>query len=208
MTKIKICGLMSAEDAELASHNGADFGGVVMFFPKSHRNTDAEKAAEIVSVLKKNGTVPVAVTVEPASEQIKIIKSCGFEYIQIHGNVDKELIEKSPLPVIKAFNVKDIDMYEIYAGCSNIEGYVFDAAEPGSGRTFEWDIVRKLRNDGRMKILAGGLSAMNVADAINEVRPDCVDISSGVENDTRTGKDAVKIKEFVSAVKRADTVIL
>lgn len=99
-------------------------------------------------------------------------------------------------------------MYEIYAGCSNIEGYVFDAAEPGSGRTFEWDIVRKLRNDGRMKILAGGLTAMNVADAINEVRPDCVDISSGVENDTRTGKDAVKIKEFVSAVKRADTVIL
>lgn len=208
MTKIKICGLMSTEDAELASNNGADFGGVVMFFPKSHRNTDAGIAAEIVSVLEKNGIVPVAVTVEPVFEQIKIIKSCGFEYIQIHGNVDKELIEKSPLPVIKAFNVKDIDMYEIYAGCANIEGYVFDAAEPGSGRTFDWDIVRKLRNDDRMKILAGGLTAKNVADAIKAVRPDCVDISSGVENDTRTGKDAVKIKEFVSAVKRADAVIL
>ena len=204
MTKIKICGLMSVEDAELAGKSGADFGGVVMFFPKSHRNTDAEKAAEIVSVLKKNGTVPVAVTVEPEFEQIEIIKSCGFEYIQIHGKVDKELVEKSPLPVIKAFNVKDIDMYETYAGCANIEGYVFDAAEPGSGRTFDWDIVSKLRNDGRMKILAGGLTAQNVAEAINAVRPDCVDISSGVENDDRTGKDAGKIKEFVSAVKKAD----
>lgn len=204
MTKIKICGLMSAEDAELAGKSGADFGGVVMFFPKSHRNTDAEKASEIVSVLKENGTVPVAVTVEPDSEQIEIIKSCGFEYIQIHGKVDKELVEKSPLPVIKAFNVKDIDMYETYAGCANIEGYVFDAAEPGSGRTFDWDIVSKLRNDGRMKMLAGGLTSQNVAEAINAVRPDCVDISSGVENDDRTGKDAGKIKEFVSAVKRAD----
>ena len=64
--------------------------------------------------------------------------------------------------------------------------------------------MRKLRNDGRMKILAGGLTSQNVAEAINAVRPDCVDISSGVENDDRTGKDAGKIKEFVSAVKRAD----
>lgn len=200
--KIKICGLTDIGEAEFLKKNNVDLAGMVMFFEKSKRNITVEKAREIIAAL--NGSISsVAVTVSPLPEQVREIEAAGFDYIQIHGNVSDELIEGCRLPVLKAFNVDDLNRYEHYLTIDNIRGFVFDAGQPGSGTTFDWDMLNSLRRDPtRLYILAGGLNADNVSMAIEKVNPDGVDVSSGVEYDKDTvGKDPQKIDAFVSAVR-------
>ena len=203
MTGIKICGLMSRQDAEYVNEFDISFAGVVMFYPKSRRSTEPQRASEIVRALR-GGICPVAVMVEPDLEQIAEAARCGFEYVQLHGSISSELIEASPLPVFKAFNVHDMDEYERYAVCRNVAGYVFDAAEPGSGKTFDWSAVKALPRCERLMILAGGLTAENAASAVRYLKPDVVDVSSGVENDEKTGKSKERIRAFVNAVRKAE----
>ncbi|MGN1115270.1 MAG: phosphoribosylanthranilate isomerase [Candidatus Ornithomonoglobus sp.] len=200
MTKIKICGLTSAEDARIINDLGVDYAGVVMFFPKSKRSTSPEKAREIISVIDTAKTV--AVVVSPTVEQIKIIEECGFDLIQIHGETPDEVFTTAGLPLFKAFNVKDIDTVGKYEKMDNVIGYVFDAAQPGSGRTFDWSTLNDIPHSGKLRILAGGLNPDNAASAVREVRPDIVDVSSGVENDNGIGKSRDKAERFVNAVRR------
>ena len=113
----------------------------------------------------------VAVVVSPDSDQIAEIAALGFDVIQIHGQASDELIESAHLPVWKAFNVKDMDMYPHYQSLSNVAGYV----------------------------LAGGLTPDNVRRAIEQVHPDVVDVSSGIEYDVvagvqKPGKDPEKMR--------------
>lgn len=109
--KIKICGLTSTKEAEYLNENNVDFAGMVMFFPKSKRNIDENKATEIINALNES-IKKVAVTVSPTLEQVKIIEYLGFDYIQIHGKLENSIIESTDIPILKAFNVKDIDEYE------------------------------------------------------------------------------------------------
>ena len=148
----------------------------------------------------------MAVTVKPEPGQINLIKEAGFDFIQIHGKVNDEIIDSCPLPVLKAFNVDDLDDYEHYLNMSNIKGFVFDAGVPGSGKIFDWNVLNNLKRDkDRLFILAGGLNEKNVREAIQFVAPDCVDVSSGVEYDEAvltkkniiTGKDPDKVKSFI-----------
>ena len=203
MTEIKICGLMSAEDARLLNELGADYGGVVMFFPKSHRSVEPNTAREIVDTLDF-GIKSVAVVVSPTIEQLRIIENCGFDMIQIHGDMTDEVYNSARLPILKAFNVNDIDKLAKLTKLDKIIGFVFDAAQPGSGKTFDWSTLKELPRGKKLTILAGGLTPENVADAIAYLNPDAVDVSSGVENDTKTGKDRYKAKNFAAAVRAAD----
>lgn len=82
---------------------------------------------------------------------------------------------------------------------------MFDAAEPGSGTTFDWNMLNTLPRDGKLCMLAGGLNSDNVAKAILAVSPDGVDISSGVEYTDRPGKDPDKLHAFITAVRAAAT---
>ncbi|MGM9935928.1 MAG: phosphoribosylanthranilate isomerase [Candidatus Ornithomonoglobus sp.] len=199
MTKIKICGLTSAADARIINDLGVDYAGVVMFFPKSKRSMSPEKAKEIVSAIDTAKTV--AVVVSPTVEQIKIIEECGFDLIQIHGEAPDEVFTAASLPLFKAFNVKDIDTVGKYEKMDNIAGYVFDAAQPGSGKTFDWSMLKDIPHSGKLLILAGGLNPDNAASAVREVQPDIVDVSSGVENDNGIGKSRDKAERFVNAVR-------
>lgn len=198
--KIKICGLTSPAEAEYLNRNHVDFAGIVMFFPKSRRNTSPEQAAEIIRALDPY-IKKVAVTVSPSLEQALAIEALGFDYIQVHGKLNEELLENIKLPILKAFNINDMDSCEFYQSCPQIAGCVFDAQEPGSGRVFDWDLIKIIPRNEKLFILAGGLNAENVSDAIVCVRPDCVDVSSGVEFDGRPGKDPFKIDRFVHAVR-------
>lgn len=201
MTKIKICGITCSRDVDYINEFKPEFAGFVMFFPKSRRNISPEKAAELLNML--DGLVKsVAVMVSPTLEQIETAYKCGFDYVQIHGEVENALLINSPLPVLRAFNVKDIDSFEKFSGIDNIKGYVFDAQMPGSGKTFDWKIIEKISRDGKTLILAGGLNPENVADAIKAVNPDCVDVSSGVENNNRIGKNREKIALFTDIVRK------
>ncbi|MGN0162969.1 MAG: phosphoribosylanthranilate isomerase [Candidatus Ornithomonoglobus sp.] len=198
MTKIKICGLTNASDARIINDLRVDYAGVVMFFPKSKRNMSPEKAREIISAIDTAKTV--AVVVSPTVEQIKIIEECGFDIIQIHGETPNEVFTSAKLPIFKAFNVKDIDTIGKYEKMDNITGYVFDAAQPGSGKTFDWSMLKDIPHGGKLLILAGGLRPDNVAEAIGYVHPDVVDVSSGVENDSGVGKSRDKAESFINVV--------
>ena len=203
MTKIKICGLTTNEDVAAVNLLKPDYIGMVLFFPKSKRNLSIERAKELLSLLDPS-IQPVAVTVSPTPEQIRQIQELGFAFIQIHGALTEDALDTIKLPILRAFNVSDIDSYERYRDCGKVAGYVFDAAAPGSGRVFDWSLVKKLPRDGKLWLLAGGLNAQNVSEAIRALHPDGVDVSSGVETDGVVGKDADKIRAFVNAVRNTD----
>ena len=198
-TKVKICGLTSPAEARYLNENHVDFAGMVLFFPKSKRNISIEQAKEIMAALDTS-IKRVAVVVSPSIEQIRQIEAAGFDYVQIHGEIP-EAEAAIAIPILKAFNVSDMNSYEKYHNDSRIAGYVFDAIEPGSGKTFDWRLVDNIPRDEKLLLLAGGLNPENVRMAIEAVHPDGVDVSSGVENDDGAGKNPEKIHDFVAAVK-------
>ena len=223
-TKVKICGLTSPAEARYLNENHVDFAGMVLFFPKSKRNISIKQAMEIMAALDTS-IKRVAVVVSPSIEQVRQIEAAGFDYIQIHGEIPQteSLYKTAPdstdhtshmetcnssnpqnvihIPILKAFNVSDMGSYEKYHNDSRIAGYVFDAIEPGSGKTFDWRLVDNIPRDEKLLLLAGGLNPDNVRMAIEAVHPDGVDVSSGVENDNGAGKNPEKIHNFVVAVK-------
>ena len=202
-TKVKICGLTSPAEARYLNENHVDFAGMVLFFQKSKRNISIEQAKEIMAALDAS-IKRVAVVVSPSIEQVRQIEAAGFDYVQIHGEIPETETEAEAaiaIPILKAFNVSDMGSYEKYHNDSRIAGYVFDAIEPGSGKTFDWKLVDNIPRDEKLLLLAGGLNPDNVRMAIEAVHPDGVDVSSGVENDDKAGKNPDKIHDFVAAVK-------
>lgn len=197
---IKVCGLTRVEEAEYLNRNRVDFAGFVLFYPKSRRNIGLEKAKEIMEALDPL-IKRVAVVVSPGLPEVRQIEEAGFDYIQIHGDIAEDVLANIRIPVLKAFNIRDMDQYEDYCHCPQVAGYVFDAQEPGSGRTFDWRLVEKLPRYGKLFFLAGGLHAENVRQAIERIGPDAVDVSSGVEYEDGQGKDGNKIDEFAGAVR-------
>lgn len=202
-TKVKICGLTSPAEARYLNENHVDFAGMVLFFPKSKRNISIEQAMEIMAALDAS-IKRVAVVVSPSIEQVRQIEAAGFDYVQIHREIPETETEAEAaiaIPILKAFNVSDMGSYEKYYNDSRIAGYVFDAIEPGSGKTFDWKLVDNIPRDEKLLLLAGGLNPDNVRMAIEAVHPDGIDVSSGVENDNGVGKNPEKIHDFVSAIK-------
>lgn len=200
MTKIKICGITSREDIELINEFLPEYAGFVMFYPKSKRNISAEKAVSLLSALDKRITT-VAVTVSPDEKQVAEIASCGFDLVQIHGNLTDEVLNNSSIPILRAVNVKSCESKYDFPEHKNIVGYVFDAASPGSGKTFDWELLGNIPRDSRLFMLAGGLNSENVLQAIERVNPDIIDVSSGVENDCGKGKSRAKVEGFISLVR-------
>lgn len=202
MTKIKICGIICREDVEILNEFLPEYAGFVMFFSKSKRNISVQTAYKLLSLLDKR-IKTVAVTVCPTTQQVSKIAECGFDYIQMHGEVESSVIDNSSIPVFKAFNVSDIDKVSAYAENKNVCGYVFDAASPGSGKTFDWDILKNIPHDNKLFVLAGGLDCSNVSNAIQIINSDIVDVSSGVENEAKTGKSREKVAKFITAVRKS-----
>ncbi len=200
MTKVKICGITNLAEIEYINEYKPDYAGFVMFFQKSKRNIEPDTAKVLLKKLDKSIT-SVAVTVAPTMEQIKTAYECGFDLIQIHGEVPDEILSNPYLKVLRAFNVSDINNFKKYSNIQNIIGYVFDSAFPGSGKCFDWNIIRRIPRDGKILILAGGLNPDNVSEALKSVSPDGVDVSSGVENDNGNGKSREKIAAFIKNAK-------
>lgn len=198
--KIKICGLTQKKEAKYLNKHQIDFAGFVLFYPKSKRNNTISQAKEIMQMLAPD-IKRVAVVVSPTREQISQIEQAGFDYIQIHGNLPHKLLDQISLPVLRAFQVTDLTEYPAYQNCPQIAGYVFDAFKPGSGTTYDWNLLKQLPRDEKLFFLAGGLCPDNVSQAIQTLHPDVVDVSSGVEYDNILGKDPEKIQKFVSAAR-------
>lgn len=200
MTKIKICGLTTPQEAEWVSKSQVDYAGMVLFFPKSKRNITIEQAKEIMKSMLPQ-IQKVAVVVSPSALQIKEIQEAGFDIVQIHGQVLPEALETLRIPFLRAFNVDNMQEWERYEAEPKCIGYVFDAVKPGSGETFDWGSIPNLPEDGKPYLLAGGLNPANVGSAVAAMHPYGVDVSSGVERDSGTGKDPEKMEAFVRAVR-------
>lgn len=215
-TKVKICGLTDEREVEMLKENGTDYGGIVLYFEKSKRNCETEKAEALVKQLKQAGIASVAVTVSPTLLQVREIERAGFDFLQVHGELNQDVLEQTSIPIIRAFNLSggpaNRTEREAVQDNPRVVGWLLDAVAPGAGQTFDWTLLREWKRDDRLLFLAGGLNAENVREAIANVRPDVVDVSSGVELDSeeemerlRLRKDAAKISAFVRYAKEMRT---
>ncbi|REB07989.1 phosphoribosylanthranilate isomerase [Sporosarcina sp. BI001-red] len=200
MTKVKICGLTEAVHVQAAVEEGADAIGFV--FAPSRRQVSVGKAAELASQIPQS-VLKVGVFVNATMSEIQaIFEAVPLDIVQYHGDETPEFIAHVGLPAFKAFSIKnseDIHRAGVYPVTP-----LFDAPgiefKGGSGKTFNWDILKETGVQERPFILAGGLNAENVSEAILRVNPIMVDVSSGVEIEKR--KDEQLIREFIKMVKR------
>ena len=201
--KVKICGITSVNDAMAAVEAGADAVGFV-FCQQSPRFVPPTTAARIIRGLPPF-VAKVGVFVNASEPVIRgVAEVCGLDTVQLHGEEQPEFCQRfHALKVIKAFRVKS-------AGCLrqmdayDTDAWLLDASVPdahgGTGATFNWTIAREAKHSGYPIILAGGLSMENVAQAVHEVWPYGVDVSSGVE--TAPGKkDGKMIRDFIETVR-------
>lgn len=198
--KIKICGLISVEDAKILNHNSVEYAGIVLFYPKSKRHQEIEQAKLILKALDAK-IKKVAVTVSPTLEQVREIEAAGFDILQVHGELLEEVLQETKLDIFKAFHLQEDSTLPIGFHSDKMVGYVFDGKLPGQGEAFDWSILQGFDRKNKLLMLAGGLSSQNVQQGIDALTPDIVDVSSGVEKGTGIGKDADKIKAFVEQAR-------
>lgn len=209
LIEVKICGLTSEKDAELIIQYGADYGGMVLFYPQSKRNIEIAMAKRLVGMLKKADIRTVAVMVSPDVSQLKEVTKAGFDFVQIHGRLENDVYLACTIPIIRAVHMKEEHFEEAEkiieesALKSKVYGILLDAGSPGSGKTFDWRRLHAHDLSGKKMFLAGGLQPDNVRQAIKTVHPQAVDVSSGVEKDSGTGqgKDEIKVRDFIKNAK-------
>ncbi len=202
---VKICGITNAEDARTAVDAGADAVGFV-FWAKSPRAVDSATARAIAATLPPF-VLRVGVFVDAAPEEIKrVADEVGLDMVQMHGRESPEAVAQAPRRAVKAIRVgpgfqpQDALRYDGAAAALLLDTRLDGALPGGTGRTFDWSLVRPVREGTSFLVLAGGLTPDNVAEAIATVRPDAVDVSSGVES-APGRKDAAKVRAFVDAVR-------
>jgi phosphoribosylanthranilate isomerase len=197
---VKICGITCEEDALLAVAMGADALGFV--FAPSTRQVSPSTVYDITRRLPPEVLTVGVFRNELPARVIDIVRRAGLRAAQLHGHEHpgstREVRAQVPF-VIKAFAAgsRDVDQAEQHGA----DAILLDSAEPGSGQVFDWRLADGVPNDARVMI-AGGLTADNVADAIQRLRPWGVDVSSGVERDAGR-KDPVKVKDFIEAARGA-----
>jgi phosphoribosylanthranilate isomerase len=201
MTRVKVCGITTSDDALLAADLGADALGFI-FYPKSPRYIPPPEAAEIIRRLPPF-VASVGVFVDCPSQEINsIVEACCLTAVQLHGNETPDFCKQFRVKVIKAFRVKEsglppeITRYETDAIL--LDAFV-KGMPGGTGKTFSWEVAREAKRHGRV-ILAGGLNCDNIRKAIEDVRPYAVDVSSGVEK-APGKKDPKRLTEFMTKVK-------
>lgn len=198
----KICGITRIEDALAAAEAGADAIGFV-FYAKSPRAVDVRQARAIIAELPPFVTTVGLFVNASRCELNEILEVVPLDLLQFHGDETPADCEGYHRPWIKALRVRPGDDLEaacqLYAGARGILLDTYVAGVPGgTGEAFDWSLVPARLS--KPIILAGGLSAENVGQAIAQVRPYGVDVSGGVEQ-AKGIKDAAKIEAFMRAVK-------
>ncbi|MDD5384204.1 MAG: phosphoribosylanthranilate isomerase [Gallionella sp.] len=206
MTRIKICGITRAEDAQAAAQAGADAIGLV-FYERSPRHVSIAQAAQLAAVLPPFVSVVGLFVNAEAALVREVLAHVPLDLLQFHGDESPEFCAQFVKPYLKAIRVKaGVDLLQCAAHFHTAKGLLLDAhvegIPGGTGATFDWSLIPP-----RLPlpvILSGGLDAENVAAAIKQVQPYAVDVSSGVESGgVEAGKrikDAAKIAAFINEV--------
>lgn len=200
ITKIKICGLRRPEDIEIVNKYKPDFAGFIIDFPKSYRSLEPDKVSDLTKNLDKEIKSVGVFVDEDIDTVIKLLNENIIDIAQLHGHESPEYIRKvqneTGKKVIKTFIIKDkAESVFVEAKNSPADMILLDAGY-GSGKTFDWSLIREI---GRPFFLAGGLSAENVTEAIDELKPYAVDISSSVEIEKY--KDENLVRDIIEKVR-------
>jgi len=203
--KVKICGLTNAEDAAAAVEAGADAIGFV-FHKQSPRCAEAAVVKGIVKSLPPF-VLPIGVFVNEDCKVVRgVMDGCDLALAQLHGDETAAYCEALGRPVLKAIRLRDRRSFLALAefqGRAGVRGFLVDAFSPdaygGTGQVADWSLAAEAASAVPI-LLAGGLTPGNVAQAIQQVRPYGVDVSSGVEASPGK-KDHEKVRAFVRAVR-------
>lgn len=205
MTKIKICGIKTVDDALAAMDAGADLIGF-NFYPKSPRYVEVGMCRNIMSVLRQIGRVTcVGVFVNASvAEILATMDTLGLNNAQLHGDETAEMLNQLDGRGFKAFRgiPQSIDGFARRESPAFLVDASVKGVYGGSGVTADWNGAAKLATKYPL-LLAGGLTPENVADAVRWVRPWGVDVASGVES-APGEKDPARMKAFVKAVKEKE----
>jgi phosphoribosylanthranilate isomerase len=201
MTRAKICGITRPEDAELAASLGAWAIGFILW-PQSKRAADPAVAAGIARAMRRRVEL-VGVFVNPTlDEVVHAAEGIGLTHVQLHGDEGPAfctaVAERTGARVIKAIGISSgADMRAIER--FHTDFHMLDSGRGGSGRPWDWELIAQRRSQVPV-ILAGGLTADTVAEAIAAVRPWGVDVASGVESAPGV-KDPAKVEAFIAAAQ-------
>jgi phosphoribosylanthranilate isomerase len=218
-TRIKICGLTREQDVQAAVDAGADAIGLV-FYPASPRHVSPEVAARLVRAIPPFVTT-VGLFVNATIDEVDaVVRQAPISLLQFHGDETVEqcaaIARKVNRPFVRAIRMAaeisaaDLLKYEenYRAARTSFAGLLLDAfvdGYGGGGKVFDWSLIPK--ELAPRVVLSGGLSVQNAIEAVQQVRPYAVDVSSGVEL-SKGIKDAAKIRAFISAVRKADATPL
>lgn len=206
MTKIKICGIKTVDDALAAMDAGADLIGF-NFYPRSPRYIDPGQCRDIMAVMRKYGHITyVGVFVNASAEEVHAtLETAALTLAQLHGDETSQMVRSLEGKAFKAFRgvPQSLDGF----ARNDAPALLVDASVKGSyggtGKTTDWSAAAALAQQYPL-LLAGGLTPENVAEAVQRVRPWGVDVASGVES-IPGKKDPIKMRAFVKAVKRLET---
>lgn len=202
MTKIKICGLMTPQDAAFVNAVQPDFAGMILS-PGFRRTVTRETATAIREAL--DTAIPaVGVFVDADPADIAAYVSSGIiQTVQLHGHevaaYVRKLREQTGAQIFQAFRIRTAD--DVQAAAHAAADMILLDSGTGTGKVFDWSLLSDIE---RPFFLAGGLNPENAAEAITALHPAGVDVSSGVETDGR--KDFAKIRAFVQAVRSAGSL--
>jgi phosphoribosylanthranilate isomerase len=214
-TRIKLCGLTRIEDVTQAVAVGADAIGLV-FYPPSPRYVAPETAARLVEALPPMvSTVGLFVNAD-LGEVAEVLRRVPLSLLQFHGDETpaqcREIAEAVRRPFMRALRIRPdttaADLLESQAAYRTasplFSGLLLDTwsdAYGGTGKVFDWSLIPA--EIAHQAVLSGGLNVQNVTDAVRQVRPYAVDVSSGIES-AKGIKDTALMRAFVSAVRAAD----
>ena len=224
MIRTKICGIRRTEDAITAAEAGADFIGLV-FVPGRRRRMEVAAAADIVVELRTLIPEPPRVVGlfadQPLAEVVETIKSCSLDLAQLCGKESadycRQVTEQTGAEIIKVLHVSASETvadsgggglngrmspYQ-QAGCHITLDRLVEGLQGGTGQSFDWDVAAEVSQQGHRFLLAGGLTPDNVAQAVAQVKPWGVDVSSGVETEGR--QDEEKIRAFIRNAQSANS---
>ena len=190
MAKIKICGLRRSEDVDYVNELKPDFIGFIL--TDGFKRSISEQQAVMLKARLDKSIKAVGVFVNDDADKINRLVSEGIiDLVQLHGQETPEFCRKINAPVIKYFSP---DMFD-KTGDYDTDYFLFDSGT-GTGKTFDWS---KIPKTNKPFFLAGGLNADNINQAITEINPYCIDLSSAVE--TNGVKDYNKIKQIMECTK-------
>jgi len=203
MPRVKICGITSVEDARAAIEAGADALGLVFYAP-SPRSVNITQALEISRVVGPFVTLVGLFVNADVDEVEKTLSQVPLHVLQFHGDESRDYCEQFQRPYMKAIRMRpDLDIQQAMSEHPNASGLLLDAYRKGvpggTGETFDWQRVPT--RSKQALVLAGGLTADNLEQALAATHVWGVDVSGGVEQSPGR-KDHEALKRFVNIAKQ------